>query len=359
MTRREYEDHIRARTIRPGLFCQQVNTPFGAKLRGYGHAEWKHPWQVTCDCALLPDGTPQWRATIEPGFSLPGGDAYITMQPDWEGFDPGVSNEVSIKSSKDRVTSPTPVPLTNDPVPYLVIDGWRNPAVSTSLKATDSGDIIYDAAEGYPPYFQQLGVVPPSKGGENGDAAYDPSRTCQIRAADIVLTQPRMGTSLDYTSSLNLAVGQPIQTVQTLFSDANYAATAGRATLTAVGKFSPPQAASADTQTLFGLLLQGNDPEYEQWHIATVWMVSPPGADPASNPDQTWTPHPQHFVFWNIMWATAIAEDKTSAPAQLSIPLPPEDQLLIGSAVALSSEALSELSALLDMGSARASYWTL
>ena len=67
---------------------------------------------------------------------------------------------------EDEAPSGHDVPLTNDPAPYLVLDGWRNPLMPDNVSASLSGQIIAAAAEGYPKLFEKLGVKPAAKGGD-------------------------------------------------------------------------------------------------------------------------------------------------------------------------------------------------
>ena len=48
--------------------------------------------------------------------------------------------------------------------------------------------------------------------------------------------------------------------------------------------------------------------------MATVWIVSPPGAASDDEPDETRTPYPQHFVFWNLQHASRLISPK--APSE-------------------------------------------
>jgi hypothetical protein len=84
-----------------------------------------------------------------------GRDTYLTMPADWpEGTPP------------EEYAKEHDVPLTDDPTPYLVLGGWRNPLIPDRVSASLSGQIIASAAEGYPKFFEKLGVKAATKGGE-------------------------------------------------------------------------------------------------------------------------------------------------------------------------------------------------
>jgi hypothetical protein len=76
-------------------------------------------------------------ALIEPGF-VNGKDAHIEM----------LLNDLELPNSS------SPVPLTNEPRPYLLLDGWRNPLLPGGVSASLDGEIIAAPGEGYPPFAQ-------------------------------------------------------------------------------------------------------------------------------------------------------------------------------------------------------------
>jgi hypothetical protein len=184
------------------------------------------------------------------------------------------------------------------------------------IGATASGAIVAKAAEGYPPFFAKLGVKPASTGGDTShlgalETHDDPSRTRGIRATDIVLSKPRIGTRLD------IRVGDPLidaqtQSIDTVFVNDHLRTTQGRARLRATSKY-----VSDQDQTLplmYGTLLRADDPQFDELHIATVWIVSPPDVDADAQPDHSWTAYPQHFVFWNLNHATRIVPPSAPQP---------------------------------------------
>src|ERR1041385_1878140 len=64
---------------------------------------------------------------------------------------------------------------------------------------TVSGEVIAAPSEGYPKFFEKLGVKPAAKGGDVTkpgalEGEFDETRTREIRAMDVVLSKARIGT---------------------------------------------------------------------------------------------------------------------------------------------------------------------
>ncbi len=294
----------RARPLR-GVRCATSARPDGVIVSGEAHSDWRHPWFVTARHEFMEDGSGEWRAFIEPGF-VNSRDAHISMPADWPDGKP----------PEDGAAADRDVPLTDDPVPYLVLGGWRNPLMPTSVSASLSGQIIAAAAEGYPKFFEKLGVKPAAKGGDVTKAGalegeFDETRTREIRAMDIVLAKARIGTRL------NIDVHDPLldaqtESISTVFLNDYLRTTGGRARLRAMAKYVPPQEQSL--ALMYGTLLNAGDAQYDELKMATVWIVSPPGATAEDEPDETWTPYPQHFVFWNLQHASRLIPPRAPSP---------------------------------------------
>ena len=298
----------RARPLR-GVRADTKEQPGGVIVSGDAHALWRHPWFIDARFEFKDDGTGEWRAFIRPGF-VNGSDGYITMPADWPDGKP----------PDDATAREHDVPLTDAPTPYLVLGGWRNPLTPASVSASLSGQIIAAPAEGYPKYFEKLGVKPAAKGGDvtkpgalEGES--DPARTRELRAMDVVLSKPRIGTRL------NIDVHDPLldaqtESISTVFLNDYLRATGGRAKLRATSKYQPPEEQSL--ALMYGTLLNAGDEQVDELKMATVWIVSPPDAGGDAVPDETWTPYPQHFVFWNLQHASRLIPPRTpSQPLQL------------------------------------------
>lgn len=319
----------RRNTVYRGLNCRVARTGFRQRLSGSAGQSWQHPWEIDCTFVMRPaaerggENAPigDWRATVNPGF-VNGRPAYIEMPAEWIrelvatgvsgardfGINPLTGKPYFSEWVFNNRTPPTrdvvaggpggPVRLTHSPAPYIVLGGWRNPVAASGLSASDEGDIIYGKGEGYPEFFESIGVRPPAPGGKTSAAPFDPLRTRQIRALDIVLTQPRPGSSLTI-QELNFVTDNFTHQIDTTFTTAYYTAQAGRAKLAAVSKYVPLEQQWIDSPFL-GLPMNAGDPQIDQLKMATIWMVSPPGTPEDAQPDHTWEPYVEHFVFWNL-----------------------------------------------------------
>ena len=185
-----------------------------------------------------------------------------------------------------------------------------------SVSASLSGQIIASAAEGYPKFFEKLGVKAAAKGGDVTKAGalegeFDENRTREIRAMDVVLSKARIGTRLQIDVHDPLLDAQT-ESISTVFLNDYLRTTGGRAKLRAVAKYVPPQEQSL--ALMYGTLLNAGDAQYDDLKMATVWIVSPPGATSDDEPDVTWTPYAQHFVFWNLQHAARLIPPKAPNP---------------------------------------------
>ena len=288
-----------------GVGCALSQRASGVVVAGEGRSRWRHPWHISARFVFKEDGTGEWRAFIKPGF-VNGRDAYIAMPADWPDG----------KVPEDGATDDHDVPLTDDPTPYLVLGGWRNPLMPDSVSASLSGQIIAAAAEGYPKFFEKIGVKAAAKGGDVSkpgalEGEFDPARTREIRAMDVVLSKARIGTRL------NIDVHDPqldaqTESISTVFLNDALRATGGRAKLRAVAKYRPPEEQSI--ALMYGMLLNAGDAQFDELKMATVWIVSPPEAASDAVPDETWTPYPQHAVFWNLQHASRLISPRAPNP---------------------------------------------
>jgi len=294
----------RARALR-GVRCATSPRPDGVVVSGDAHSLWRHPWFIDGRYEFKGDGTGEWRAFIRPGF-VNGRDAYITMPADWPDG----------KAPEDETAKPHDVPLTDGPAPYLVLGGWRNPLMPDRLGATLAGEIIAEPAEGYPAFFERLGVKLAAKGGDVTkpgalEGEFDPTRTREIRALDVVLSKARIGTRLQIDAH-DPRLDAKTESISTVFLNDALRATEGRARLRAVAKYVPPQ--EQNLALMYGTLLNAGDTQYDELKMATVWIVSPPNVGGDAVPDETWTPYPQHFVFWNLQHASRLIPPKAPSP---------------------------------------------
>ena len=334
-----------------GLNCTLSPRAGGVVVAGEARSRWRHPWHVSARYEFKDDGTGEWRAFIRPGF-VNGRDAHIAMPADWPDGKP----------PEDGSTADRDVPLTDEPTPYLVLGGWRNPLMPDSVSASLSGQIIAAAAEGYPKFFEKLGVKAAAKGGDVTkpgalEGEFDETRTREIRAMDVVLSKARIGTRLQIDVHDPLVDAQT-ESISTVFLNDALRATAGRAKLRVVSKYQPPEEQSL--ALMYGTLLNAGDTQYDELKMATIWMVSPPDATSDDVPDETWTPYPQHFVFWNLQHASRLIPPKApNPPLQLFVPLAGGiAQPVINALLSFVNDQNAEAEAFFNQADARGIFWS-
>ncbi|MEA3212430.1 MAG: hypothetical protein QOE70_5487 [Chthoniobacter sp.] len=340
----------RARPLR-GLRCETKELANGVIVSGDASALWRHPWHINARYEFKDDGTGEWRAFVRPGF-VNGRDAHFSMPADWPDGKP----------LEDEAAADRDVPLTNDPAPYLILGGWRNPLMPDSVSASLSGQIIAVAAEGYPKFFEKLGVKPAAKGGDVTkpgalEGEPDETRTREIRAMDVVLSKARIGTRLQIDLHDPLLEAQT-ESISTVFLNDYLRSTGGRAKLRAAAKYRPPEEQSL--ALMYGTLLNAGDAQFDELKMATVWIVSPPDVGEDTEPDETWTPYPQHFVFWNLQHASRLVIPK-APPAPLGLDLPLAGgvaQPIINGLLSFINDRNAEAWAFFNQADARGLFWS-
>ena len=335
---------LRARVV-AGIGCETKQTSNGCILSGSGTGRWRHPWQVSArwryDDSIQPLGG-QWVGMVWPGF-VNAGDVTIEVE-----------RATGTKGETKRV----PVPLTDEDPPELELGGLRDPAAPAGVEASLDGDVIVKPGEGYPKFFEQIGVVPVAKGGkglEALDSQPDPIRTRQIRACDVVLITPRLAARQTVDVRDPLTDAQSVD-ISTAFDNTALRNAKSAHWLIATAKWTPP-VGPTDLDKLMGTAVE---PQTDEFKLATLWLVSPPNAGSDAVPDETWTPYPQHFVFWNLNHASRA--QMPGAPPQ---PITLHTGLLGGIADSIFNELLSpvndayaQISAYLNAANFTGLYWT-
>lgn len=268
-----------------GLNCKLRRTERGTIISSDVSVEIDHAWKVHCRCLPKVDDPTvlQWRAFLTPGF-VNGRDATIT--------------EDRLGQDGKTVTSGE-YPLTDEEPPSLVLDSWRDPVASEGISVDEDGNLTFAAGEGYPPFFNDKGVRLPAPGGANGDSPDTPGRDREIRAADIYLVVPRTATATTITLENAGTDAQTVSIANTFVNDYAQSAPASFRLLTKA-QWEAPREPDL-TERMEGTAVE---PQTDELKIATVWMLSPPNAGQDAVPDQTWSPYPQHFVFFNLMTAS-------------------------------------------------------
>ncbi|MEA3210989.1 MAG: hypothetical protein QOE70_4046 [Chthoniobacter sp.] len=377
MKREQVEKEREAARYWPGINSGLRITPFGAAVHPRENGEWRHPWNVQMDYVGR-----EWCASINPGF-VNGRPAFIDMPAEWIGvqvatgeaqdrdfgvnpltgkpyFSDWVFKRGRGTSAKGKSGGPGgPVRITNSPAPYLVLNAWRDPVAAGPLSATDDGELLAGRGEGYPPFFATVGVRAPFPGGAPGTVGkVDPARTCEIRAMDLVLVQPRIGSRLNFTTGNPIAT-TATQNISTVYLNDYVTLHNGRARLRATRKHIP--LAEQDIEAVFGTLLNNGDPQYDELRMATVWMVSPPAAGSEAVPDETWQPYVQHFVFWNLNHAPRNSPPEIHQETEFGLLVP----LALGTAQGIINGILSVINGMLNealaflrqSGDTRGNFW--
>lgn len=253
---------------------------------------WRHPWQITPRY----DGA-AWVASIQPGF-VNGREAYITVPR----AKAPAGTIARLRQSKTQPQASSTVDAWLTEFPALPLSGWRaiGPDAQPTNAVTEPDGSVSLAFEQVPEFFLNLGVAQSPKGNVNADTGVTiqptDGRTRLLRALDVVLTQPRMATTSDFESS---DVSNSTVLKYTVYTK-NAAAIRKRAQIDTTPKYEPPNPQDP-LQQLLGIWA---DDGLTHLHLATVWMVSPPGAEFLSSPDASWKAYLEHRVFWNLDFNT-------------------------------------------------------
>jgi hypothetical protein len=329
----------------PGINCSLEYTPEGVILSADFAAEWPHPWQVRCSPVQSADDptVTEWRAKLRPGF-VNGRDTTIPMR-----------REVPAANESGREFVTDEVPLTEFNRPHLVMR-WRNPLLPAGVSASLEGEVYTLPGEGYPPYFERLGVRPAALDSREVAPEPDPNRTREIRACDIVLITPRLGSALNYEIE-NLATSAQSLSIDVRFINDAVRTAPSRYRLIATPKWAPPQEPTA----LDRLLGTAVTPITDEIRIATVWAVSPPDALPDASPDQTWSCYVQQAVWWNLSHASRGYIDD-QRPLQLRMPIPiaagAADSVIAALLTPL-NDAFARIAAFFSSADTKGEFWSI
>ncbi len=253
---------MKARAL-PGFGVQTFVTPEGTIVRANPGATFLHPWKITTSWDTT---TAAWQMVVRPGFV--------------DGLPPKINGTF----------------ITDADMPVLTAY-WRNP-LEGSIGVSDDGAFYTATSEGYPKFFETLGVRTAAQ--DSRSATYDPSaswRTRELRACDIILSTPRVGTIVDLTISS---------------SDSGSTITGGTATwgdTSNIGKefklySSEKWTQQAEPTALEWMLGTYVEPTVDEIKLATVYAVSPPDPEDGAEPDSTWVLYTKYFAFWNFVYST-------------------------------------------------------
>jgi hypothetical protein len=305
---------------RRGRFCQLQYTTNGIIVSASPDLFWRHPWSMRLLWEIDeedPDDEGGWSAFVWPGF-VNGRDVAIA------------------RVSKDAPDEQT---YLTDENPAGLRMSWRNPLTSAGISATLDGEIVAAPGEGYPRFFETIGVKPAAKGGnvfEEPDAldpSHDEFRVREIRACDVFLVTPRIATILAPTVLNPFTDSQSIR-FDTIFDNTYFRNAPARHRLLSTPKWTPPlEPTQADR--LFGVAVE---PQTDEILIGTVWIVSPGEATSEDEPDESWEAYVQYKVFWNLAHAS-----KSVNPGRPHEPITLNTGLAFGIADTLFSALLSPI----------------
>lgn len=324
---------VRAGTPLGGSRVAVVSTPSGSLVSADPSGGFEHPWKLSARWQQE-----QWRVFVRPGFV--------------NGRDPTISSERDGEQKEVGITDPERPHLT---------PGWRNPLASLGMGASLAGDLFSLPAEGYPKFFETLGVRKAATG-SRAVAAYDPQsdeeRTRELRACDIVLVTPRVATNQQVDIHDPFSEAQTV-TISTTFNDSYARSAPSKHRLLAVAKWEPPKEPTAMDR----LMGQAVEPQTDEIKIATLWMVSPPNPEGGeeAEPDGTWVAYPQYDAFWNLAHAP-----RRAVPAKPPEPITLRTGLIGGLAdsifaalLAPVNDANNRVYAFLNATTFKGQYWTV
>lgn len=285
---------------------------------------WRHPWWTDLSWSVE---TEQWVARVNPGFCISG-----------SGADPLVSVPENLASEETRerlgITDATSVPvdayLSELPAIPLPSTRWR-------AIGTDATTVSGSPAESVPERFARRGVMGPAvldTTGQNGavlrvDGLLEDRREARLlRACDLVLTHDRVRSVI--TPSLLPGI------LDVEFAQVNQISRPGP--WLEIQRQYEPVAGRAIADVVLG---SAADTGRDEHLIATLYLLSPPGAESGSDPDSTWEPSVEYRRRWNLEYR-ATYEDTIVEPTRLTIAVP---QLGLGALGIQAQPILDEINA--------------
>lgn len=237
---------------------------------------WRHPWN--CLARFNPSAL-RWEVNIQPGFV----NAQETEGPALPWRECSVETQSRLQARAGELVRPW---LTESPWLPVRSDAWRAIGADAAGATTE---------EAVPPFFLQMGVVDQLEGGAlttRGFPVLPPEERRRLAAVDIVLNVPKPAPDI----------------VLTELSDGIKRAEVG---LRPPGPGELPSvrvqrrfvAAQAEPPLLAQVAAGRAAPPFQEWRVATLYLLSAPGAAPGSAPDHTWTPFAAHDLFWNRRFA--------------------------------------------------------
>ena len=281
---------------------------------GPNRRNWSHPWKITPTWQEGVEGESkgQWLFKIRPGF-VNGVEVAV----------PARSKHVSDRtlrrlkeagediSKHDRMVDAF---LTEWPSveigPTRVIGTGANPDDKIAGDALSEGGLSF-TYEPVPEFFKNMEVTEAhtqitgnvSSGITFIDGIEDTKTARRLRACDVSLWKDRPSAKFEvYPGSLLEGI------VGAIYVTYNHSGQMKKnAYLRVEEKFVPPIEPADGMALLEGI----TDPEVDFTKIATIYFVSPEGAEPAAELDSTWTPYVKYNHFWNLAHSPQSIPDAT------------------------------------------------
>lgn len=266
---------------------------------------WRHPWWTDLRWSIEAE---MWTARITPGYCLSG-----------TGADPQVSVPATLAAQEtldrleieDPTSEPVDAYLSELPAVPVRVSQWRP-------IGTDAVVVSGSIGEPVPARFAERGVMGPTTldtGGDGGtvqriDGLIEERNQARLlRACDLVLTHDRVRSVI--APSLSPGV------LDVEFTQVNAISRSGP-WVEIQRKFEPPGERAALADRVTGAAA---DTGRDELHLATLYLLSPEGQEPGSDPDATWEPSVVHHREWNLQYR-ATYEDTIVEPTRLSIAVP-------------------------------------
>lgn len=260
--------------------ARKLSVGFAAGSRGGG---WRHPWHVR---PVWSDAGSRWEADIFPAFL---GPSEVDGPPvPWSEAAEETRERLGRASGSGMVR-----PWLSERVAFGIHPGLWRPVGSDAAAGEDP--------EPVPEYFRALGVggpplveVDPVGWSVTVTAAgLDPESVRFLRAVDLVLRIPRPAPDIALT---DLGGGITRADVALRLPDP-----AERPSVSLVRRFIP---GAADPSLLEQVAAGRAQPAFQEVHLASVWLLSPPGIRPGGVPGADWVAFVRHeWTTWSAAFA--------------------------------------------------------
>lgn len=272
-----------------------------------------HPWQIRPVWHKNKQGNGgEWRGVISPGC-VNGLPAYVNMRFD----EATASAQQRVKSdlAKDNRSAPKASDIVKvylDEQPEISF-AWRSigsDATPESVSGNAATGAVTGVFEKVPEYFKMLGVAD-----GNTNLLADAAKTTRLlKACDIVVNQPRVGLVNNATFSSQTIDTTLVSINPSIYTPANF-----EAHVTALSKYVKISLSQNFSDLLFQRFI---DVPYDQIHLSTVYLLSPPLPLLDSNDLSNWQCYFKYNCHHNLVHATQQIEKRSEfVPLTLIVPL--------------------------------------